>query len=280
MKQKAVIVALIAALLSVCLFAGCGDWTVTSVDLDKKLSECDTNKKSQTVTDGARVTVVADVYQVVIEQCDVEEINVDYVDLATFTITVEEVDNEFKVNVHSLEDVSKVNIKPLYLFVRVPTAWNTCTYNVQVSVGKCGFVDVTSPLVTAEITSGSISLTKAKVARLDVSVKAGSILFDGDFDSVSANVNVGSVKCSATVSQSITMIADTGSVDFTLDCPDITAESNTGSVRGKVKGDKSLYTISSSVNTGSSNLAPQTGDGNHFLNVKTQTGSIKVSFEK
>ena len=280
MKKVLCVFISLALLLALFMFVACHDWNAATFDFDKKLKDCDTNVKTKTVADGANIRVVADVFQVAFKQCDVSEINIDYINLPTFSIKVTEEENTLSIDIKSLQDISNVNIKPLCLLVRVPMSWDNCTYDADISVGYCAFMEVTAPEVEANINTGEFTMSKCNIGDLEVTGNTCSVSADGKFDVVCLKTNIGSVNCSATIEQKAEFTVQTGSVNFTLNCPDISAETDTGSINGKVKGDKSLYTVSSSTSTGSNNLTSQSGDGNHFLNVKTDTGSIKVTFDK
>ena len=171
---------------------------------------------------------------------------------------------------------------------------------------KSGSIQVTDVRsrneVRVENTSGSIKLCNISSTDITASDKSGSIhLEDIRADGiVSAGLSTGTLKLAdiaasgdITVSNKsgvikLERISTEGSVDagntsggihfYSLKTAgNITLKSTSGSVKGSIIGKESDYSIRANAKTGLNNLKG-TGTGSKELNVKTTSGSIKITF--
>lgn len=138
----------------------------------------------------------------------------------------------------------------------------TGNLNAQSLSGKVYIYDtIIGGTLTASCTSGRVEVESAEIA--------GEV----NLRNTSGKTYITNVKCSK-----LTAKSTSGGVRLSkLDAEDINIECNSGSVTGTIIGQVSDYRISSSVNSGGSNL-PSTTTGTRSLIVKVTSGSISISF--
>ncbi len=153
--------------------------------------------------------------------------------------------------------------------------------DVQTNTGTIKLHDASVDNVKLTTKTGSIKVdTFATATKMDLSTKTGSIHLNGSAETIIAQTNTGSIKVDAPTVSDLQLTTNTGSIDFNVDnTAKIYAKSNSGSIRGTIKGEKSLYTIKITQNSGSCNIHNQDGTSDRQLTVNANTGSINVKFK-
>ncbi len=139
----------------------------------------------------------------------------------------------------------------------------------------------TGDSVDFSASSGSLKLSDIVAAKgILAKTTSGSIyLEDSSFDKIDFEASSGSITLVSDSASSVKVKTTSGTISLDkLEADSISLEASSGSIKGTIDGEESDYSIISTTSSGSSNLKDKR-EGSKTLDVKTTSGSIKLSFK-
>lgn len=285
------IVAICAVWLATLVFA-LSACNLQNQGVQSALDRCDKNVVLQAAND-AELKISADVYEVYVVRGQTDSFLIDYVSHPGVEVSAQVENGDVVVCETKNGLFDAVN---LAIVATVPQNWrgdaevrfvtgafsanNVAFDDLDVSgqTGRVSVKDCTAQNIKIDVETCSV-IVDATAKSLFMKVNTGEIDVEGSYENtVQAETTTGSVKLDCT-SNELFVTSTTGSVNFATDAQSIKIVVDTGSIRGTVYGKKEDYAISVTTNTGSCNLQEQQGNG-RLLSVKSNTGSIKINFEK
>ncbi len=256
------------------------------------LERCDQSVVLQAASD-AKLKIFADVYEVYVIRGQTDSFLIDYVSHPSVEVSAQVVDDDVVVTETKNGLFDAVS---LAIVVTVPQNWQGDA-DITIVTGAFSVKDLSFDNLDVSVQTGSVAVKNCTANEIDIHLKTGSVDVDatakslfveantgkinvkGNYETfVYAETTTGSVKVDCT-SKKVYVVTTTGSVNFATDAQLIAIEVKTGSVKGTVRGNQADYAISIIKNTGSCNLQEKDGNG-RWLSVKSDTGSIKINFEK
>lgn len=152
---------------------------------------------------------------------------------------------------------------------------------LAVSTGRIDLSDVSAPSVTLSATTGRIALdTVSALNEMTVSASTGSISLNAcAADTLTMSTSTGDMHMTAVSANEVSLSANTGEIFAeALDTKALKARTSTGAVRLALTGDRTLYDVDCSSNTGNIAVEGDTGGFGMPIEVETSTGNIIISF--
>lgn len=129
--------------------------------------------------------------------------------------------------------------------------------------------------------SGSLKLSDIAAAKGILAITTSGSIYseDSSFDKIDFEASSGSITLVSDSASSVKVKTTSGTISLDkLEADSISLEASSGSIKGTIDGEESDYSIISTTSSGSSNLKDKR-EGSKTLDVKTTSGSIKLSFK-
>lgn len=148
--------------------------------------------------------------------------------------------------------------------------------------GSINISDVTAYNATVSADAGSISIRNGTFNSLNVESDAGKVtLADVSADSIQAKTEAGKVTLANVSADLIQAKTEAGSLNVEeIQSDKIILSTEAGSIKGTIAGVESEYSISIVQDLGSCNLRNRTGTTAKQLQIRTEVGSIAITFTK
>lgn len=152
---------------------------------------------------------------------------------------------------------------------------------ISSDAGNVKLTRVSAKNVTVEASAGSVKWEDVSCNNVDVDSDAGKVDFENvSCGDVTVSSDAGAVKLQDLTASEAKISTDAGKIEFTALSVAKSLELSTdfGAIRGTIQGVMSDFTITSSVDFGSSNLPSSYQGGNKLLKVEADSGSVNVDF--
>lgn len=256
------------------------------------LERCDKNVVLQAAND-AELKISADVYEVFVVLGKTDSFSIDYVSHPSVEFSAQVVDGDVVVTETKNGLLDAVN---LAIVVTVPQNWRGDA-DITLVTGAFSANDMAFDDLDISARTGSVTVKNCTAQEVEIHVNTGSVKVDAVAKSLFVEADTAQIKVNGTyenavhaqtatgsvnvdcTSKQLYATTTSGSVKFATNAQLIAINVGTGSITGTVCGNKEDYTIRIIKNTGSCNLQEQQGKG-CLLSVNSDTGSIKINFEK